>query len=370
MGNVERERRSDRDLARIIPSDMLRPIREIATSIPWMREMGLPVQFRVVVDANVVFAELLWLMGRRKKPNARTTLQELVAAGTVLLIAPTWLDQEVHEHAEENAAAAGVSTREYLLAWKAYSASICFLRTKDSARIPQVDRDDVAYVSVYQDVGAHAVYSGDHHVARMGARTIDQDVIITLRDYSRDAAWQYAIQYGAVAAVIASAQLLLASLQMLAGMARLVRSMPTSVKVLALAGGVGLLVHPRSRAWLANQARRAGSTLQVVGGKTARIALQLGAEATLKAQRAREALSKVENRFERRRLPLQVLVLTICLKEDRPLSLEEIERRALENGYRTRAKDFKAYLRRVLRESEDLAEVQTGWTYEGIVEAP
>lgn len=345
---------------------MLRSIREIAACVPWMREMGLPVQFRVVVDANVVFAELLWLTGRRKKPKARTILQELIAAGTILLIAPSWLDQEVHEHAEENAAAAGVSTREYLLAWKAYSASIRFLRTKDNTRIPEVDRDDVAYVSVYQDTKAHAVYSGDHHIARMGARTIDQDVIIALRNYSRDAAWQYAIQYGGMAAVVASAQLLIASLQMLAGMARLVRSSPTWVRLSLLAAGIALIAHPTSRAWLVRKARRIGSTLHTAGREAARTALQLGAEAAFRTQQANDALSKVKGRFKSRRMSLRVLALTMCLEERRPLSLEEIEQRVLDNGYRTRAKDFKAYLRRVLRDSRDLVEVQAGWTYDGI----
>ena len=370
MENIGHERRADTSLARIIPSDMLQPIREIAASIPWMREVGLPVQFRVVVDANVVFDELIWLVGRRRNPKARTALQELAAAGTLLLIAPIWLDDEVREHADESATRAGVSVAKYLLAWEAYREFIRFVRPRGNERIRGIDPDDVAYVSAYQDVAAHAVYSNDHHIAQIGARTVNKEVIITLRDYSRAASWQYALQYGGMTAVVLSWQMLTASLQMLTGIARLVRSSPTWLKLTLLGGAIALIAHPTSRRWLAKKAGRVGSILQMAGSKAGRTALQLGAEAAIKTQQANEALSKMEGHFESRRIPLRVIVLIVCLKEQRPLSLEEIELKAMENGYRTKAKDFRIYLRRVLRESENLVHVQAGWTYAGIPGTP
>ena len=58
--NAKRIDMLDKTTSGIIRCDMLRPLREFAAMIPWMREMGLPVQLRVVIDANVVFSDLHW----------------------------------------------------------------------------------------------------------------------------------------------------------------------------------------------------------------------------------------------------------------------------------------------------------------------
>ena len=63
----------DTALAEIIRSDMLQPLRELATFIPVIRGMGLPAQFRVVIDANVVFSGLIWLTGRKEKRGHSTS---------------------------------------------------------------------------------------------------------------------------------------------------------------------------------------------------------------------------------------------------------------------------------------------------------
>lgn len=46
----------------------------------------------------------------------------------------------------------------------------------------------------------------------------------------------------------------------------------------------------------------------------------------------------------------------ICLVSGEPLSIREIERRMLQQGHRTRSRDFARYLRRVLRESGEFVE--------------
>ena len=90
--------------------------------------------------------------------------------------------------------------------------------------------------------------------------------------------------------------------------------------------------------------------------------MQLGAQALLNAQQADNALVAVKTRFVQKTIPLRVLLRALCLTEKRPLSLDEIEQRALANGYRTKVKNFRGYLRRVLRESEEFTQVQAGWT--------
>lgn len=278
------------------------------------------------------------------------------------MFAPTWLDEEVREHAEAMAAEAGVSVHRYLLAWEAYRGSIIFVESKGNKKPSDIDPDDDAYVSIYEELGAHAVCSSDRHISRMGASTIDRNVIITLRDYSRAASWQYTVQYGSLIAVGASWHVLVASLRMLAGMAEFIRSSPAWVKCLLLASAVALIAHPRSRAWLVKNAQTIGGSLRVAATETGEVLVQLGAQAALQTQHAHEALSKVERQLPKRSIPLRVLARAVCVTQRRPMSLDEIERRLLATGYQTRAKQFRSYLRRVLRECEDFVEVVGGWT--------
>ncbi|MBN2315134.1 MAG: hypothetical protein JXM79_14485 [Sedimentisphaerales bacterium] len=357
-----------KDLNDIICSDMLHPLREIATYIPELQHMGIPVQFRVVIDANIVFSELKWLTKERKKPTARTSLQELIDAGTLQVFAPTWLDQEMLEHAEEFAAKIGVSVDRYLQAWEEYRGIVSLVQPKNNELNSEIDPDDTPYVSVYEEFGAHAVYSNDHHISRMGAFTINSEVIVTLKNYSRAASWQYTIQYGGIVAIIVSWQVLVVSLQMLVGIAKFIRSLPVWTKALLLACGIALIAHPSSRSWLIKTARRIGGPLQSATVKTGRIAIRLGAEAIIKTEQAHEALSEVKGCFDNRRVPLRVLVIALCATEQRPFSLDEIERKVLANGYQTRAKDFRSYLRRKLRESKELVQTSDGWIYRSITE--
>jgi predicted nucleic acid-binding protein len=351
----------DRRLATMIPSDALKHLRELGTVIPFMREMGLPAQFRLIVDANVIYSELLWLTGRRKNKNARTILQEVVAAGTVVLIAPRWLDEEVHEHLEEWAAEAGVSANKYLSAWERYRQSIAFVQPKGKGKSGEVDPDDAPYVEAYRQYAAHAVYSSDSHIPQMGAPAVDQQVIVTLRDYSRAASWQYTIECSGILVTAAGWHTLIALLEMLAGVASLARRLPKVIQVSLLACAVGLIAHPRSRAWLTDKAQKVGNCLGTVGADAGRFAVRLGAEAILKAEEADNALSKVEACLVPARSSLRVSVYLLCLKEQRPLTLEEIEDRILATGYQTRAKDFRGYLRRILRESKDFAQIDGAW---------
>jgi hypothetical protein len=66
----------------IIPSDDLLRLRELFLHwAPLFRLLELPPQYRLVLDANVVIADLLFLTKARRDSSARSSLQEAVDSG-------------------------------------------------------------------------------------------------------------------------------------------------------------------------------------------------------------------------------------------------------------------------------------------------
>ena len=98
-----------------IPSGNLKSIRSIFEHMPQLEKLtGGAVQFRVIVDANIIIRELLWLVGKRKNPNATTQLQEVVAADTIILHAPVYLEAEVMKYLPVLAEEKGLCQNKWL----------------------------------------------------------------------------------------------------------------------------------------------------------------------------------------------------------------------------------------------------------------
>jgi hypothetical protein len=59
----------------IVPAEVLASFRAMLALDPAFAAIGMPFQVEVILDANVVISDLLW-MTRRRNPAARTTLRE------------------------------------------------------------------------------------------------------------------------------------------------------------------------------------------------------------------------------------------------------------------------------------------------------
>ena len=82
-----------------IKSDDLSNLRSLLDKYGAFLSSIAPIfQLKVIVDANVIIGDLIWLTKHRKKRNARTALQELIEAETVIAHAPTILEVEVKKH--------------------------------------------------------------------------------------------------------------------------------------------------------------------------------------------------------------------------------------------------------------------------------
>ena len=85
---------TDSSSPRFIPSDVL-AARDFLQTHPSLQVVLPLFQISLILDANVIIAELIWLARTRRDPTARTALQEVIAARTVLPFAPRYLDHEV-----------------------------------------------------------------------------------------------------------------------------------------------------------------------------------------------------------------------------------------------------------------------------------
>src|SRR4030065_47447 len=82
-----------------VPSDKLKELRGFVKA--WKnagQHIGHAVDFRIVVDTNVVLADVRWLACKRNNSAARTALIETIDAGTLDVYVPPSLHDEIEEH--------------------------------------------------------------------------------------------------------------------------------------------------------------------------------------------------------------------------------------------------------------------------------
>src|SRR2546428_3103228 len=164
-----------------VPSDRLAALRELAIRIPILQVLlGRLPTLRVVVDANIILRQIDFIVGSRRNPNARTSLQELIASGTIVAYAPRALEAEVSRHLPAISNRSGVRLQEVEAAWVACRAQVRFYEPH-SATVEQtdsaVDPDDLPYRNLWDELGLLGVYTDNtRHLAQLGAPTIGFEV--------------------------------------------------------------------------------------------------------------------------------------------------------------------------------------------------
>jgi len=339
-------------------SDDLAHLREDIARVPSaMAFVGRPFQEWFVIDANEVRDELSFLAKNRKKPDARTSLQELVDAGTVIAFAPTRLHEEVAEHLQEWAEQLGIPEDRLSQIWQDYQEKyLCFVSIpvaseRAEAKEPGADPNDWPYVELYHQVGARAVVGRDSDIPRMGATQIAPEVMLRLRDHARADIYVRTIklQEWAVLTSITVSAVLAGHLttRLVRGFSRL----PFWVQLALLVGAGFMAQQPRSRAVLAKGLNDGRMGWRDATAKLAPVVAELVAEYKAKSAEAADELRIVEQALPSpQRHRLETVAFMACLAAGEPLSLEEIKEQVILAGYRSRSSQFnEAYLRRIMR---------------------
>lgn len=350
-----------------IASDNLSSVREIMRAFPVLAEqLGVPESVRLVLDANVLVAEVRWIVKKRRNNNARTALQEALASGTLVGFAPTYLEEEMRRQLAALAEEEHLSYEALADAWTQYKVSLIFYDAGGPALLADsgiVDPKDLPYVRAYSALGAAAIMTADPHLRRMGALTVDAELCVKMRSYARDASIDFTLRLGGFAvgacAVAGAVGLAKIGVRLISGISKL----PTAVRFLVYACLIGALLHRSTRHSLLSVSSDAGRRLGILIDDALPMIYELVAEAKQKRERATNAWSEIEPRFVGRRITLAAQALSVCAASPSSLHLDEIAHELRKTGARTSAPSFRNYLRRVLRTHPRLEQTRTGaWT--------
>jgi len=253
----------------------LQPAPETTTALrKSLRERFRPFSTRVILDANAVLKDLHYLAKTRNNPDARSSLQETIDAGTVQPIAPEHLNAEINENLPEMARRKGIPKETLEKHWNELRSQIEFVvvsqdaiaakkidvRSKEKdGSIP--DADDLPYL-VLQDRTGAPIHSEDRHIGRMGGTSISRGAITQLRDYSRQISFGLQLLYAEAVALVGlfwvACQLMSAAGKVLGAAKRL----PAVVHVVILCTIGYFLLRPPTWRSLNTRLQQAGETIR------------------------------------------------------------------------------------------------------------
>lgn len=352
------------DMALAIRSDVLAQWHAVLRELPGLaRVLGLPNQLRLVIDANIVIAEVRWMVKKRKQPDSRSALQEVIASGTVVAYAPPLLRVEVEKRLRTIATSDGLPLEQLMHAWASYEP---LLRFVEPPALPDVarqaatrDPNDAPYLELQVGIDAAAVYTDDPDLRGMGAPVVDRPALKAARSYARAASISFTLRVSGIVVLTAGIAALQSISMVLRGGLRAARRLPDWVQILLVATLTLLLLDPRSRAWLRDRLRAVRSNAWVAARELMPLVVTAMEQAKIATASADKAWSEVDavlpHRSSLASQPLHVHVLTACVQAGIPLTIDEIELAVGRQGYRGGAAPSRTYLQRVLRSHLALA---------------
>jgi len=203
----------------------------------------------IIIDANVVIRDLI-RSAKQGNGEKGSSVQELCAAGTLTVCAPSILDTEVRRNLPIVAKKRRISLELMLAHWEVYSRNIRFIDVPCGTGPLDVhvrDPDDLPYIWLQQKTDA-LIYTNDKDIDAMGGRTVGYTVIAHLRDYSRNAAVEYTIKYQGIHLASIGGQLAKQVFSFLGSLSVHARKVPYWIWLIGGAGVLIALLHPRIRA--------------------------------------------------------------------------------------------------------------------------
>jgi predicted nucleic acid-binding protein len=344
-----------------VQSDWLPQLHRFATQIPELAPFIEDyLRINLVIDANFVQQELQWRL-KRRKPEARTKLNESASSGVVALFAPTHLVKEIEDDLQEIATRVGCTVQQARGEWETFRQQLHLYtpRTpKLRVGLTVVDPDDLPYIAACDDLAAHAVYSRDKHLRQMEAPVISVAIDASLQSYARASSVRLAFMVGSAFSVRLSVE----GIKAVAGAVVKVyggfKRLHPALQMAIVGGLVYVFVDEKLRTRLLGFLKRMGQAAAPLFDALAIAAEQFQiTEVTL--QTAKKEIVVVLP--VRQRMPVVARARRICLVSSQPVPLRELERRIVADGHNTNSAHFGSYLRRVLRSSGEFVETSAGW---------
>lgn len=211
---------------------------------------GGAIQYRVVVDTNVVLGDIRWLALKRKNTAARTSLLEVIQAGTLEVYVPPSLFDEVDEHIHRISEVERIDKSRLFAAWADYQKNLKVLAPDDSLikdYRDEVDPDDAYFIVLAKAIQAVGVISNDYHIEKMGGKKISVDFVISLRDYSRAAAIELNISCMGLQLGLVSIGAVIGLFESIKSLVSGIAKAPDWLKVTLILGVTFCVLHPGTR---------------------------------------------------------------------------------------------------------------------------
>lgn len=206
-------------------------------------------QMNVILDANVILAEIRWLALKRKKPDARSILFETLECETIKAFAPLFLIEEIEKNILIIAKEDGISSDILIAHWNSYKAYIQFVDIEDPTEeelTAAQDPKDLPYIKLQEMIDA-GIYSNDPDIVAMNGRIINASIVARLRDYSRAAAIEYSLKFTGVASFAITTQMIVGAAELVKVLAAQAKRLPPWVAGVATLLVIIALAHPRTR---------------------------------------------------------------------------------------------------------------------------
>ncbi|MGH9560518.1 MAG: type II toxin-antitoxin system VapC family toxin [Terracidiphilus sp.] len=232
-------------------SDQLAEIRKLLNQVKWLEELIGPLaEFRFVVDTNILLYQVLWPLKDRRNPDARTDLEEALAAGTVQLYATPEVIAEVDRNLSQFAARYGVTAEACDAGWSQWKAKLRVREADPTLTAKYASRAhpaDAPTVALAESVGADGVLSRDKHIKQMGGTPIQMEFVLELRNYSRQIVVSASIRVGSYFLTLGTLGAVAFAVQALRSACEWFARLPDAIKLISGAVVIALIVHPNSR---------------------------------------------------------------------------------------------------------------------------
>lgn len=237
--------------ALFVRSEELASYRKIISDLQSIAKLAdSAFQVTVVVDANVIIGDLLWLSSKRRNPEAKPELMETIEAGTIVACIPPFALKEITEKIPYVAARRKVDEEALYRAWEAYKGHFR-IELPDPERVAQHkagrDPDDADYIALAETISASGILSRDKDIQAMGGVVLSVEVVGHLRDYSRATAIDLNIRINGVFLGIFTAAMVKALAELIRGCAQQAARLPLWARLIILGLGLFLMLNDHSR---------------------------------------------------------------------------------------------------------------------------
>jgi len=231
----------------------------------------------VVVDANVLIRDLLWLLEKRRLPDVKPAILECMIAGTFVAYVTGDVVAEVERNMPAILRERGLPEVAWISHWREYrrhlkieSPDTRVVATYASGRDPS----DAPTLALAEIVAACGILSADKDIAAMGGKVLPGSFKIEARSYSRDAAVYFSLKIGGIyCAATAFEALALAARGIRRGFSSFM-ALPPALKTIAVCAAILAILYPTSRAVLIEAVRSIGS----LAGEALKVLLEVLAE--------------------------------------------------------------------------------------------